>query len=75
MHFYAGKVADSLAAGENEVFVQFPMAEMKPLHAKWTAESLQFAATQEQWMENALRGVGIWDVLYGNFYTRPIYGS
>ena len=71
MHFYAGKVADSLASGENEVFVQFPMAEMKPLHAKWTAESLQFVATQEQWMENALRGVGVWDVLYGNFTPDP----
>ena len=50
-----------------ELFVQFPAAEMKPLHAKWIAESLEFYATQQVRMENALRGVGIWDILQGTF--------
>ena len=38
-HVYAGKVAESIANGEEDLFIQFPAAEMKPLHAKWTAES------------------------------------
>ena len=71
-HFYADKVGESLANGEEELFIQFPAAEMKPLHAKWTAESLEFAATQEQWMENALRGVGIWEILQGTFVPDPL---
>ena len=45
---------------------------MKPLHAKWTAESLEYAATQDQWMENAFRGVGIWDILQGTFIPDPL---
>ena len=45
---------------------------MKPLHAKWTSESLEFAATQEQWMENASRGVGIWYILQGTFIPDPL---
>ena len=52
--YYAEKVEESLANSEQEVFIQFPAAEMKPLHAQWTAESLQYVATQEQWMKNAL---------------------
>ena len=53
------------------MFIHFPAVEMKPLHAQWTAESLAYRATQEQWMENALRGVGVWDVLYGDFTPDP----
>jgi hypothetical protein len=60
--FYAGKVEEKLANGEQEVFIQFPASEMKPLHAQWTADSLQYVATQQQWMENAFRGVGLWDI-------------
>jgi hypothetical protein len=71
--FYSEKVAESLANGEDEVFVQFPAAEMKPLHAKWTAETLAYVATQEQWMENALRGVGTWDIMTGDFVPDPAY--
>ena len=70
-HFYAEKVAETLARGEEELLIQFPAAEMKPLHAKWTSESLQFAATQDQWMENALRGVGLWEILQGTFIPDP----
>ena len=72
MHFYAGKVEESLANGDQEVFIQFPAAEMKPLHAQWTAESLAFLATQEQWMENAFRGVGMWDIFQGRFVPDPL---
>jgi len=71
MVYYADQVAQSLERGDNEVFIHFPSAEMKPLHARWTAESLAYVATQEQWMENALRGVGLWDVLVGDFVPDP----
>ena len=71
MLYYAGKVEESLANGEDKVFIQFPAAEMKPLHAQWTCESLEYTATQEQWMENALRGVGIWDILVDEFIPDP----
>jgi len=69
--FYAGKVEEKLANGEQEVFIQFPASEMKPLHAQWTADSLQYLATQQQWMENALRGVGLWDIFEGTFVPDP----
>ena len=46
---------------------------MKPLHAQWTAETLLYVATQEQWMENALRGVGIWDIMTGEFVPDPAF--
>ena len=70
--FYADKVAECMANGEEDVFIQFPAAEMKPLHAKWTAESLEFVGTQQQWMESALRGVGIWPILDGTFVPDPL---
>ena len=44
--FYAGKVEESIQNGDDEVFIQFPAAEMKPLHAKSTAESLEYLATE-----------------------------
>ena len=40
--FYAGKVQEKLANGEQEVFILFAASEMKPLHAEWTADSLLF---------------------------------
>ena len=71
MMYYAGKVEESIENGEEEVFIQFPMGEMKPLHAQWTADSLAYLATQEQAMENTLRGVGIWDIMIDEFIPDP----
>jgi len=70
--FYADKVAQSLADGEDDLFIQFPAAEMKPLHAKWTADSLEYVGTQQHWMESALRGVGIWSIFDGTFVPDPL---
>ena len=60
--FYADKVAECMANGEEYLFKQFPAAEMKPLHAKWTAESLEFVGTQQQWMESRYLANFRWNI-------------
>ena len=57
------------------VEVNFTATVLKPLHAQWTLESLAFAATQKQWMENAWRGTGLLSILDGTFVPNPSLSS
>jgi hypothetical protein len=68
--WYAGEVTRCVE--ENlPVQVNFTATVLKPLHAQWTLESLAFAATQKQWMENWWRGTGLLSILDGTFVPNP----
>ena len=71
---YAEYVGDCIEKGIEPCF-DFSLANIKPLHARWTIESLAFAATQTQWMENALRGTGILPILDGSFIPDPLISA
>ena len=68
--WYAEQVTRCLE--ENiELDVDFTTTAMKPIHARWTIETLAHVARQTQWRENAWKGTGIWPILTGTFVPNP----
>ena len=65
-HWYADIVKEAID-NDQPVNVNFQLTVMKPIHARWTFDSLLEAATKKNWMEAAWKGVGLWDIIQGNY--------
>ena len=69
-HWYADLVKESVDNDE-AVPIQFQLTVMKPIHALWTFATLTEAAQRTDWMEAAWKGVGLWDIVQGNYIPPP----
>ena len=65
-HWYADIVKEAID-NDQPVNVNFQLTVMKPIHARWTFDSLLEAATKKNWMEAAWKGVDLWDIIQGNY--------
>ena len=68
--WYAEQVTRCLDAGI-DLDVDFTTTVMKPIHAQWTIESLNYLSRQTTWMENAWKGTGIWPIFDATFVPNP----
>ena len=68
--WYAGEVTKCVEQNI-PLKVDLTTTVLKPMHARWTLETLAYAATQKTWMENAWKGTGLLAILDGTFIPNP----
>ena len=72
-HWYAPQINDQIDSGipEDEVWVDFTLTNMKPIHARWTIATFEKLRDRKDLMRKAWEVTGLWSVIHGTFTPTP----
>ena len=72
-HWYAEQINDQIDSGipEDEVWVDFTLTNMKPIHARWTIATFEKLRDRKDLMRKAWEVTGLWSVIHGTFTPTP----
>jgi len=71
--WYAEEINNQIDAGipEDEVWVDFTLTNMKPIHARWTSNTFEKLRDRKELMKKAWEVTGLWSVIHGTFRPTP----